>query len=139
MAKKQVKRPVYDGNTCLLYDFMVVQNLTEEDVAKKMGLDKERIEILGEELFQRTPWEPISRWIRIPASIPYKYVLQLCNVLNAPIEALVMRSRILNGMAFDISQYGCQVKKKSDLRDIYDFELIKELKRRGYLVYQEVC
>ena len=134
MVKRDVKRPVYDGNACMLYDFMISQGLTEEIIMQRMGLDEERKTVLGEENFGRSPWYPISVWIESPISIPRHYILSLCNALNAPVEAVFTKSRILNNMPFHFCRYG----KKQGLENIPLGELVAELKRRGYKVYKEV-
>ncbi len=137
MAKGTVKRPAYDGNACMLYDFMISQGLTEEIIMQRMGLDEERKAVLGEEDFGRSPWYPISVWIESPISIPRHYIPSLCNAIGAPIEAMFMRSRILNGKRFSLSGKIAQVRKLK-LQEISSDELITELKQRGYKVYEEV-
>lgn len=139
MVSKTVKRPVYDGNVCLLYDFMVAQALTEEDVAKRMGLDKERKACWGEEVYDYAPWYPISQWFMEPNSIPIYYMPRLCRVLNAPIEACFQRSKILNGQKFQMSfNHIAHEERRIILTDISSEEMIQELKKRGYRIFKEV-
>lgn len=136
MSKGDVKRPAYDGNACMLYDFMVSQDLTEEVIMQRMGLDEERKRRLGEK-FDCAPWNPVAIWMGDPASIPKRYIPILCEAIGAPIEAMFMRSRILNGKSFSLSGKIVQVGKLK-LQDISSDELITELKQRGYKVYKEV-
>lgn len=137
MVKGTVKRPAYDGNACMLYDFMVSQGLTEEVIMQRMGLDEEEKAVWGEESYNRAPWNPVAVWIGDPASIPRRYIPSLCNAIGAPIEAIFMRSRIMNGKSFFLSGKIVQV-RKLNLQDISSDELITELKQRGYKVYKEV-
>ena len=85
MVSQQVKKPIYDGNACMLYDYMVEQDLTEEDVSQ-----------LLQRYDGKTSRWPISTYIQNPISIPFYRIPGLCKVLNAPIEAVFMKSRILN-------------------------------------------
>lgn len=88
MGSKKTNRPVYDGNACLLYDFMIKQKLTEEVISERMGLVLEK--------GSKTPWQPIATWIQYPNSIPSYRIPLLCRVLNAPMEAIYIKSFILN-------------------------------------------
>lgn len=123
MERKAIKKPEYDGNACMLYDYMIYQELTEKIVMRRMGIDKEH------------PYLPVSRWIQDPYSIPMHRIPVFCSILNAPIEALFTKSRILNGLPFSV--YGSFV-KKINLSDISSDDLIEEVKHRGYKVYKEV-
>lgn len=134
MAKESMKRPTYDGCACLLYDYMVSQGLTEEIIMRRMGLNEEQKEMSGKEVYNRAPWCPVSLWIQEPASIPRRYILGLCRAVNAPIEAIFIRSRILNNMPFEL----CGNSEKQRLENIPSNKLVIELKRRGYKVYKEV-
>lgn len=136
MAKNYVKRPIYDGNACMLYDFMVSQGMTEEMIAECMGLLEEHRKRWGDESINRAPWQPIARWIQDPYSIPRHYIPVLCKVLNAPIEALFAQSRILNNKPFSV--YGHLVRvEKQKIEEISSDDLITELKRRGFKIYKE--
>lgn len=134
MGKKDVKKPVYDGNACMLYDFMTSQGLTEEIIMRRMGMDIVKKALLGEELFSRAPWEPVATWIKNPASIPQHYILSICKSVNAPVEAVFTKSRILNNMTFEL----CRENEKQGLENIPSDKLVTELKRREYKVYKEV-
>lgn len=125
MKKINAKRPEYDGNTSLLYDFMVAQGLKEEDVVEKMGMRD-----LEDEFYQRAPWKPVSIWLKCPVSVPAKYILPFAKILNAPIEAIYMRSKILNGLPFDIEEY----RYSGVIKRFSDDALIRELQRRGYMI-----
>lgn len=134
MGKRAVKRPVYDGNACLLYDFMISQGLTEEIIMQRMGMDKESEAIWGEEISSRAPWNPVATWIEQPTSIPRRYILGICKALNAPVEAVFAKSRILNNKPFELhGESETQV-----LENIPSNKLVTELKRRGYRIYKEV-
>lgn len=135
MASKAVKRPVYDGNTCLLYDYMVAQGLTEEEVARRIGVDKQQIALMGEELYSRAPWQPVARWFMRPDSIPNNMITKLCEVLHAPMDACFVRSRILNGQEFHMGHMYKTVKEI--LAEATSEELIQELEGRGYRVSKE--
>lgn len=127
MEGKPIKRPNYDGNACMLYDYMTAQGMKEEDVVHMMGLVKN----------DRAPWCPVSTWISDSASIPMRHIPDLCRALNAPIEAIYMKSRILNGESFSL--YGRFVRvEKQCIGDIPSEKLIQELKKRGFKVYKEV-
>lgn len=141
MGRRNVKKPTYDGNACLLYDFMVFQNLTEEDVA-------ERIEALVLEYRKAEKEERgleylpidflnISTWIQRPDSIPRYYMPYLCMVLNAPLESFFTRSKILNGQSFSPNGLFGRVKEKP-IGEISTDDLIREIKKRGYKVFKEV-
>lgn len=121
-----MKRPEYDGNACMLYDFMVSQGLTEESVMHRMGLDIDK----------SAPWYPVSIWIQELVSIPRHYMASLCSAVNAPLEAVFIKSRLLNDFPFHFCE--CVGKERKKLEDIPADELIGELKRRGYKVYKEV-
>lgn len=136
MEKRTAKRPEYDGNACMLYDFMVSQGLTEEIIAQQMGLDVEREKIVGEEIHRRAPWQPVAGWIQNPNSIPRYYMLSLCSAMDAPLEAMFIKSRLLNGLDFPFCWHAGEGGQK--LEDTPSAELIEELKRRGYKVYKEV-
>lgn len=135
MALKAVKRPVYDGNTCLLYDYMVSQGLTEEDVARLMGVDEQQIAIMGEELYNLAPWQPVARWFMRPDSIPNNMIAKLCEVLHAPIDACFARSRMLNGQEFHMGHMYKTMKEI--LAEATSEDLVQELERRGYRVIKE--
>ena len=134
MSKGDVKRPAYDGNACMLYDFMISQDLTEEVTMQRMGMDKEREVILGEEISSRAPWNPVATWIEHPSSIPRHYILGICKALNASVEAVFTKSRILNNKPFEL--YGGS--ETQVLENIPSDKLVTELKRRGYRIYKEV-
>lgn len=123
MGRNALKKPNYDGSACLLYDFMISQGLTEKNVMQRMGLNEEH------------PYFPVSLWIQDSGSIPSYYMQALCSALNAPIEALFIRTKILNGLPFSL--YG-HIVKKTNLEEIPSDELIEELKHRGYKIYKEV-
>jgi hypothetical protein len=135
MASKAVKRPVYDGNTCLLYDYMVLQGLTEEEVARLMGVDKQQIAIMGEELYNLAPWQPVARWLMRPDSIPNDCIYLLCRVLHAPIEACYAKSRVLNGQEFHMGHMYKTMKEI--LAEATSEALVQELEGRGYRVIKE--
>lgn len=136
MASKAVKRPVYDGNTCLLYDYMVAQGLTEEEVARLMGVDRQQIAIMWEELYNLAPWQPVARWLMRPDSIPYDCIYLLCRVLHAPIEACYAKSRVLNGQEFHMD--GSIFRTKNEMvAEATSEELVQELESRGYRVIKE--
>lgn len=137
MEKKSVKRPTYDGNTCILYDFMVARGLDEEKIAKIIGLHEEQVKLFGEESANKAPWNPVSLWLREPISIPQHYLIRLCTVLHAPIECLYMKSRILNGESFSLQDFYTR-KKVQNLNEVSSDLLVSELKRRGFKVYKEV-
>lgn len=134
MGKKGVKKPVYDGNACMLYDFMTSQGLTEEIIMRRMGMDKVKKALFGEEIFSRAPWELVATWIKNPASIPQHYILSICKAFNAPVEAIFTKSRILNNMPFEL----CGENEKKEPENMPSDKLVTELKRRGYKVYKEV-
>ncbi len=137
MAKKTTKRPEYDGNACMLYDFMVSHGLTEESIAHRMGLDVELEKKWGKEDYRSTPWHPVATWIQSPWSIPRNYILNLCSAMNAPVEAIFFKSRILNNLDFPFGG-GIWQEEERGLEDIPSAELIQELRRRGYKVFKEV-
>lgn len=127
MGAGQVKRHVYDGNACMLYDYMAVQEMKEEDVLRVMRLIENDREL----------WAPIDTWIQNPRSIPMYRIPALCRALNAPMEAIFMKSRILNGKKFSL--YGSLVRiEKQRIEDIPSEILIQELKKRGFKVFEEV-
>lgn len=127
MGRQQVKRPTYDGNACMLYDYMVAQELTEEKVVQLMGLEKE----------DHAPWCPVFAWIQNPNSIPMYQIPGLCRALNAPMEAIFMKSRILNGQSFSI--YGRIVRaEKRRIEDVPTEDMVHELKKRGFKVFKEI-
>lgn len=127
MGLGKVKRPVYDGNACMLYDYMVNQGLTEETVAELMGFEKNVL----------APWYPISEYIQRPSCIPRQYIPKLCGILNAPIEAAFARSRILNGQEFPVYR-GVSNSDKIRAEGISSEEMIEELRNRGYRIFKEV-
>lgn len=127
MGLKQVKRPVYDGNACMLYDYMVTQGLTEEAVVKLMGL----------EINVPAPWYPVDIYIQKPVSIPRHLIPKLCMILNAPIEAIFARSRILNGLEFLVDG-GASSKETMQVKEISSEAMIAELQNRGYKIFKEV-
>lgn len=137
MAKKSVKRPTYDGNTCILYDFMVARGLDEEKIAKIIGLHEEQVKLFGEESANKAPWNPVSLWLREPISIPQHYLIRLCTVLHAPIECLYMKSKILNGESFSLPDFYTG-QRTQNLNEVSSDLLVSELKRRGFKVYKEV-
>ena len=127
MGAGQVKKFVYDGNACMLYDYMVAQEMKEKDVLHMLRLVENDGELRA----------PIDIWIQKPNSIPMYLIPALCRVLNAPIEAIFMKSRILNGKNFSI--YGKFVRaEKQRIEDIPSEILIQELKKRGFKVFGEV-
>lgn len=81
MRKQSLKYGQYDGNACMLYDYMIKSGLNEEIIAQRLGVDG----ITG---------ATVRLWIQEPISIPYKFMFGLCRVLNAPCEALFLRTRI---------------------------------------------
>lgn len=127
MGLRQVKRPVYDGNACMLYDYMVTKGLTEETV----------VELMGFKINVRAPWYPVSVYIQEPVSIPRHLIPKLCMVLNAPIEAVFVKSRFLNGLKFsmrgDISN-----REKLQVEGISSESMTAELQNRGYRIFKEV-
>ena len=135
MALKAVNRPVYDGNTCLLYDYMVAQGLTEEEVARRIGVGRQQIALIGEELYGRAPWQPVARWFMRPDSIPNNMIAQLCEVLHAPIDACFARSRMLNGQEFHMGHM--YKTSKEILEETTSEELVRELEGRGYRAIKE--
>lgn len=136
MERKEVKRPEYDGNACLLYDFMIYQHLTEKIVMQRMGI------------YKGDPYQPVARWIQSSGSIPYYQTPSLCAALNAPLDATYMNSRILNGKPFDalyarMASFAVYARVatdagKFDLSEISTADLVEEIKHRGYRVYREV-
>ncbi len=137
MAKKDMKRPEYDGNACMLYDFMVFQGLTEEIIVRQMGLDEEFEKIWDKKVLKRAPWQPVATWIQNPGSIPLNYMLGLCSAMNAPVEAVFFKSRILNNLDFSFGGSIWQEEGRK-LEDVPSAKLIEELRRRGYKVFKEV-
>lgn len=137
MAKKSVKRPTYDGNTCILYDFMVARGLDEEKLAKMVGVYQDRVEKWSEEIANRALCAPVSLWFQEPTSIPQHYLIRLCTVLHAPIECLYMKSRILNGESFSLQDFYTG-QRTQNLNEVSSDLLVSELKRRGFKVYKEV-
>ncbi len=126
MGSRQAKEPIYDGNACMLYDYMVAQGLTEEDVLR-----------LIQKYDDQASGCLVSYYIQNPNSIPRHRIPALCRALNAPIEAIFMRSRILNGQSFSI--YGRIVRaEKQRIEDIPSEEMVQELKRRGFKVFKEI-
>lgn len=133
MGRKDVKRPVYDGNACLLYDYMITQGLTEEKVAKLIVMDSVQKGIRGINVPTNAPWQPVARWIQHPSSIPRCHIYQLCRILKAPFEAVYIQSKILNGKEFTApNEIGRQDRKCSD--DFRSEDLIKVLTSRGFKV-----
>lgn len=126
MGARQTKEPIYDGNACMLYDYMIAQRLTEEDVLRLM--QKYDNQALG---------CPVFYYIQNPNSIPRHLIPVLCRALNAPIEAIFMRSRILNRQSFSI--YGRIVRtEKQRIEDIPLGEMVQELKKHGFKVFKEI-
>ncbi len=136
MAKRPIKRPEYDGNACMLYGFMASQGLIEEIIAQQMGLDEEFGEIWDKEGLKRVPWQPVATWIQSPGSIPRNYILRLCSAINASVEAIFFKSRILNNLDFSFG--GGIWQEERGLEDTPSAELIQELRRHGYKVFKEV-
>lgn len=117
----KISRPAYDGNACMLYDYMKFHDLTEEMVAERMKLERYPDD--------KAPWQPVQHWIQDPYSIPIWYVPVLCSVLHAPADALFARSRMLNGEPFS----GCGVLVRIDVQKLEDLstdDLLMELRRR---------
>lgn len=127
MGLRQVKRPVYDGNACMLYDYMVTQGLTEEDVMELMGIEKSI----------SAPWHPVNVYIQDPSSIPRYFIPKLCMILNAPVEAVYIRSRILNGLDFPMCGGGSG-RERMHVEWISSEAMIAELQNRGYRIFKEV-
>lgn len=92
MQERRIKDPTYDENACLLYDYMVSRKLTEVQVSKTMNE-------YGIKCDSTNVW----RWIQYPDCIPFWGIPALCVALDAPLEALFMQSRILNGLPFSLS------------------------------------
>lgn len=127
MGLEQVKRPVYDGNACMLYDYMVIHGLTEEKIVELMGFEK----------CVRKPWRPVDIYIQEPSSIPRSLIPKLCRVLDAPIEALYIRSRILNGLEFS-ADWVVSCRERTQVEGISSEAMIAELQSRGYRIFKEV-
>lgn len=126
MVSRQVKKPIYDGNACMLYDYMVMQSLTEEDVLQLM-----------QRYDNQASGCPISTYIQNPISIPFYRIPGLCRALNAPMEAVFMKSRILNGQSFSLYMSFVRTEKQQ-IEDIPSKDMVQELKKRGFKVFKEI-
>lgn len=83
MQEGRLKSPTYDGNVCLLYDYMILQDLTEEDVLTRLGAVVPKAQ-------QNV--DTIKGWIQNPSSMPFEFIPLLCEVLNAPLGAAFLKS-----------------------------------------------
>lgn len=126
MERKEIKEPEYDGNACMLYDYMIHQGLTEKMIMLRMGI------------YTGHPHMPVSYWIQHSDSIPYYRIPALCAVLNAPMHVIYAKSCILNGLPFHMCASVEHIARKPNLSDIPSDDLIEEVKHRGYKVYREV-
>lgn len=103
MGKWEMKAFTYDGNACLLYDYMISKKLTEEEVSNTVsgyGIKCDDVDV----------W----CWIQYPESIPFWNIPALCVAIDAPLEALFMESRILNGLYFSLSGRILRVKNSNN-------------------------
>lgn len=85
MQERQIKSPTYNGDACLLYDYMILQDLTEEDVLIRLGAVVPKAQQNA---------DTVKNWIHNPSSIPFEFIPLLCGVLHAPLEAVFLKSVI---------------------------------------------